>query len=141
MTTVPCFERLRGQCNPTLLAAHVRALTAAHAERTKSLLRSIDKLKAEAASLRSANEEHHRSAHMRTLQRRLREQELVADVLKQALRESTSLDPAQIDDMVMKKTIAGPLRFRPQVRAYSFRALLGVICVGRCSLVNAPADG
>jgi hypothetical protein len=96
-------------------AAHVRALTAAHAERTKSLLRSIDKLKTEAAALRAANKEHHRSAHIRSMQRRVREQELAVDVLKQALRDSTSLDAAQIDDMVMKKTIAGPLRFRPQV--------------------------
>jgi len=93
----------------------VRALAAAHAERTKALLASIDKLKAEAATLRAANKEHHRSAHIRALQRRLREQELVSDVLKRSLRASASMTEQQVDDLVVRKTVAGPLRFRPKV--------------------------
>lgn len=97
------------------VAAHVRALSAAHAEKTKSLLKSIDRLKAEISTLRAANKEHHRSAHIRALQRRLREQELVSHVLKQSLQSSSSMSSADVDDLIIRKTVAGPLRFRPKV--------------------------
>ncbi|KAA0170278.1 hypothetical protein FNF28_01506 [Cafeteria roenbergensis] len=96
--------------------AHVRALSAAHAEKTKSLLKSIDRLKAEISTLRAANKEHHRSAHIRALQRRLREQELVSDVLKQSLQSASAMTAAEVDDLVIRKTVAGPLRFRPKSR-------------------------
>jgi enoyl-[acyl-carrier-protein] reductase (NADH) len=51
------------------------------------------------------------------LQNQLRGAELVADVLKESLTTASSpLSPQEVNDLVIRKTLGGPKRFRPKTR-------------------------
>jgi len=56
------------------------------------------------------------SQYIQQLARELRQQEMVSDVLKRTLAESTGMDTQQVDELVIRKTVGGPTRFRPVTR-------------------------
>jgi hypothetical protein len=47
---------------------------------------------------------------------KVREAELVADVLKGELCRTSSLSLEEVNELIMKKTLGGPKRFRPKIR-------------------------
>lgn len=123
-----------------------------HARKIKALMTSINQLKGQVATLTEQTKSHAVAKTVQKAERRLREQELVSDVLKGMLESSAGMSREevrplerfravpcifqrarcmfQIDRQVIMKTIGGPKRFRPktreemtlEVRALRFRA-------------------
>ena len=96
--------------------AKVKSLQVLHAQKTRALMRSIEQLRKEVKTLQSQAKESRRSEMIQRLKLDVREQELVCDVLKKELGQSSGLSPAEVDDFVIKKTLGGPKRFRPKTR-------------------------
>jgi hypothetical protein len=96
--------------------AKVVALQNLHAQKVRALMKSIDKYKVQVKKLSSQNRESSRSRQIQGLQSQLRGAELVADVLKTHLSNGFGMDPAAVNEFVIKKTLGGPKRFRPKSR-------------------------
>lgn len=99
--------------------AKVGALKKAQDQKVRALMRSIGQLQAQIQTLKAQDQEHRRSALIQNLRKQQREQELLIDVLKQTLLEKLpefQNSRALVNDFVMKKTVGGPLRFRPKTR-------------------------
>jgi len=87
-----------------------------YAARTRQLLASLHRSQAEAEALRAANSSSQRAQYIAALQGHAHEREFVVDVLKSALAAATGRSPAEVDELVLKKTAGGPRRFRPKSR-------------------------
>lgn len=97
----------------------MQALKSVHEQKVRALMKSINQLQEQLQALRTQDKEHRRSALIQALRKSLREQELVADVLKQTLVEKLPEfrdSRALVNDFVVKKSVGGPLRFRPKTR-------------------------
>ena len=79
-------------------------------------MKSVNTLKDQITLLKSRSKEHRRSSLIGGLRDKLREQELVADVLKEELELRTQLSGMEVNEFVVKKTVGGPKRFRPKSR-------------------------
>jgi hypothetical protein len=69
--------------------ARIRELKAVHARKIKSLLTSISNLQDQNAALQRETKSHNVAQAVQKIQKRLREQELVSDVLKTMLTEAS----------------------------------------------------
>ena len=97
--------------------AKVVALQNLHSQKIRALMKSIEKYKVEVKKLASQNRESSRSRQIQGLQSQLRGAELVSDVLKETLTTSTTaMTPEEVNDLVIRKTLGGPKRFRPKTR-------------------------
>ena len=97
--------------------AKVIALQNLHSQKIRALMKSIEKYKVEVKKLSSQNRESSRSRQIQGLQNQLRSAELVSDVLKETLTKSTTpMSPTDVNDLVIRKTLGGPKRFRPKTR-------------------------
>ena len=97
--------------------AKVIALQNLHSQKIRALMKSIEKYKVEVKKLASQNRESSRSRQIQGLQSQLRGAELVSDVLKETLTTSTTaMTPEEVNDLVIRKTLGGPKRFRPKTR-------------------------
>uniref|UniRef100_K3WZD3 Uncharacterized protein n=1 Tax=Globisporangium ultimum (strain ATCC 200006 / CBS 805.95 / DAOM BR144) TaxID=431595 RepID=K3WZD3_GLOUD len=97
----------------------MQAMKSIHEQKVRALMKSINQLQEQVQSLKSQDKEHRRSALIQNLRKSMREHELVADVLKQTLLEKMPEfqdSKALVNEFVIKKTIGGPLRFRPKTR-------------------------
>lgn len=94
----------------------IRALTALHEEKTKALMHSVNSLKKQVATLQTAARSNKRSEYMAALAADLRRAELVADVAKTELSRRTDLSIDQVDQLILKRSVGGPTRFRPKPR-------------------------
>ena len=65
---------------------------------------SIHVLKDELAVAKAASKEHRRSALIQQLRDAVRDQEVVVDVLRQALVERSGLDDAAVNEIIIKRT-------------------------------------
>lgn len=102
-----------------LPAAKVGALRKMQDQKVRALMRSIGQLQAQIQALKAQDQEHRRSALIQNLRKQQREQELLVDVLKQALLEKVpefNNSRAAVNEFVIKKSVGGPLRFRPKTR-------------------------
>lgn len=100
-------------------AAKVGALKKQQDQKVRALMRSINQLQEQLHTLKAQDQEHRRSALIQGLRKQQREQELLVDVLKQALQEKVpefQSNRALVNDFVTKKSVGGPLRFRPKTR-------------------------
>jgi hypothetical protein len=97
--------------------AKVIALQNLHSQKIRALMKSIEKYKVEVKKLSSQNRESSRSRQIQGLQNQLRSAELVSDVLKETLTTSSNpMSPEEVNDLVIRKTLGGPKRFRPKSR-------------------------
>ena len=97
--------------------AKVIALQNLHGQKVRALMISIEKYKVEVKNLSSKNRESSRSRQIQGLQSQLRGAELVADVLKETLTTASEpMSPQDVNDLVIRKTLGGPKRFRPKTR-------------------------
>ena len=97
--------------------AKVIALQNLHGQKVRALMISIEKYKVEVKNLSSKNRESSRSRQIQGLQSQLRGAELVADVLKETLTTANEpMSPQDVNDLVIRKTLGGPKRFRPKTR-------------------------
>ncbi|KAH7476876.1 uncharacterized protein KRP23_7551 [Phytophthora ramorum] len=106
------------EANPAV-EAKVGALKAVHEQKVRALMRSISQLQEQLQGLKAQEKEHRRSALIQDLRKQQREQELLIDVLKLTLQEKIPEfqdSRALVNDFVLKKTVGGPLRFRPKPR-------------------------
>lgn len=97
----------------------MQAIKTIHEQKVRALMKSINQLQEQLQLLRAQDKEHRRSALIQSLRKSMREQELVIDVLKQTLAEKLPEfkdSRALVNDFVVKKTVGGPLRFRPKTR-------------------------
>lgn len=69
----------------------IRALSELHAQKVRSLMKSVNSLRGKVKELTRANKNHKRSAHIQALQTQVREHELVVDMLKQLLSDRTGM--------------------------------------------------
>ncbi|TYZ65760.1 hypothetical protein PybrP1_007590 [[Pythium] brassicae (nom. inval.)] len=102
-----------------LVDARLQALKSVHEQKVRALMKSINQLQEQLQALRAQDKEHRRSALIQGLRQSLREQELVADVLKQTLAEKLPefrASRALVNAFVAQKCVGGPLRFRPKTR-------------------------
>lgn len=97
-------------------SAAMQYLQEAHAKKVKALMTSIKKLKTELDVVRAKQTEGYRSKLIDSLKKELKQQALVSDVLKQQLCDVTGMGLTDVNDEVLRKTVGGPLRFRPVSR-------------------------
>ena len=121
------LERLRRRCaelesrgNATAAAATVLPTVEPlqhHVIKERALMQSVKALQLANNQLRREAKEHRRSRLIKRLAEQVKQQELVVDVLKQRVCEGGSaMKMSQVNDFLIKKTIGGPKRFRPQSR-------------------------
>ncbi|CAM9301781.1 unnamed protein product [Ectocarpus sp. 13 AM-2016] len=100
------------------MPVQLQALTKIHAQKVRSLMRSVAELKKRLALATAQGKDHRRSAMIRAMRTRLREQDLVVDVIKEELGLKTGLGKEETNDWVIRKTVGGPLRRELQNELY-----------------------
>lgn len=91
-------------------------------KKLKKLMSSIDTKDKEIAKLKILGKDNRRTQMIQALRNKIRDQEFINDVLKEELAKAFNRDPdnnytqADINEMIMRKTITGPKRFRPLTR-------------------------
>ncbi|GAB9473772.1 hypothetical protein Gpo141_00010919 [Globisporangium polare] len=118
VTNGVAHEATQSAANP-VVDAKMQAIKTIHEQKVRALMKSINQLQEQLQSLRAQDKEHRRSALIQSLRKNMREQELIIDVLKQTLAEKLPEfkdSRALVNDFVIKKTVGGPLRFRPKTR-------------------------
>jgi len=96
--------------------AKFEALKNMHALKTKSLMGSIDNLNKEVTRLKVLGKDSRRAQMVQALRNKMRDYDLVVDVLKEELRKNTDMDKEEINELIIRKTTGGPKRFRPLTR-------------------------
>lgn len=94
----------------------IKSLQSVYNSKTRALMRSIDELRKQVKTLEASAKESRRTAMIQTLRSEKREQELVVDVLKQELANSAGMTEDDVDQLIIRKTLGGPKRFRPKSR-------------------------
>ena len=150
------LERLRRRCSDlevrgaaTASAAPQLALVATaeadaamqlHVIKERALMQSVKALQAANEQLQREAKEHRRSRLIKRLAEQVRQQELVVDVLKQRVcAGGGAMKMKQVNDFLIKKTIGGPKRFRPQSREELEQAV--VVLKGRVSHTKQSGRG
>lgn len=96
--------------------AKFEALKNLQALKTKSLMTSIDGLTKEVTRLKVLGKDSRRAQMVQALRNKMREYDLVVDVLKEELVKTGGLDIDEVTDLILRKTTGGPKRFRPLTR-------------------------
>ncbi|CAN0036373.1 unnamed protein product, partial [Pylaiella littoralis] len=105
-----------GDSGSSGMHVQLHALGKIHEKKVRTLMRSVAELKKRLALATAQGKDHRRSAMIRAMRTRLREQELVVDVIKEELGIKAEMGKEEINDWVIRKTVGGPLRFRPKTR-------------------------
>lgn len=66
--------------------------------------------------LQAQNKDHRQARMVQSMRGKLREAELVADVLKGEVMRSAGWSVEEVNELIIKKTLGGPKRFRPKIR-------------------------
>ena len=77
---------------------------------------SIDGLTKEVTRLKVLGKDSRRAQMVQALRNKMREYDLVVDVLKEELVKTGGLDIDEVTDLILRKTTGGPKRFRPLTR-------------------------
>ena len=96
--------------------AVVTALNKLHSQKVRTLMKSINDLKDKVAEVERAGASSRQSKMVQSLRSKLREQELVADVLKSEVINLKQCSKEEVNALVIAKTCGGPKRFRPKTR-------------------------
>ena len=99
-----------------VIEAKFGALKALHARKIKSLMQSLDAKDKDIAKLKVLGKDSRRTQMIQALRDKIRGIELVTDVVKEELGKRAEMSPEEVNDFVIRKTIAGPKRFRPLTR-------------------------
>ena len=87
-----------------------------HSQKVRALMKSVNALKDQLSLQRAQAKEHRRSSLIGGLRDKVREQELVADILKWELQRKGRMSSEEVNTFVIKRTLGGPKRFRPKSR-------------------------
>ena len=96
--------------------AKFTALRNLQQKKIKALMVSIDAKDKEIAKLKVLGKDNRRTQMIQVLKDKLREQELVTDVVKQELAQKGELSAEEVNGLIIRKTLGGPKRFRPMTR-------------------------
>eukprot|EP00953_Heterococcus_sp_UTEX-ZZ885_P005795 3590-Heterococcus_DN1.PRE.2 len=96
--------------------AVVTALNKLHSQKVRTLMKSINDLKDKVIEAERAGASSRQSKMVQSLRSKLREQELVADVLKAEVVNLKQCSKEEVNALVIAKTCGGPKRFRPKTR-------------------------
>jgi hypothetical protein len=99
--------------------AQVQALTNLHAQKIRALMKTINIQQDKMKKLEKDGKEHKRSDYIQKLERSRRNHELVVDVCKKAMVDKVDMfsnDMEKVNQWLIKETVGGPLRFRPDTR-------------------------
>ena len=95
----------------------MKALNELHAQKVRSLMKSVNSLKAKVAKMTRDNKQNKLAVRIQSMQKQHRELELVIDVLKGMMCESgRQWSRAEVDAALIKRATGGPKRFRPKIR-------------------------
>ncbi len=92
------------------------ALKNLQAMKTKSLMSQIDTLTKEVTRLKVLSKDSRRAEMVQALRNKMRDYDLVVEVLKDELEKESEYDRQEINDLIIRKTTGGPKRFRPATR-------------------------
>jgi hypothetical protein len=93
-----------------------QALKSLQSKKIKYLMSSIDAKDKELAKLKILGKDNRRTQMIQALKNKLRDQELVSDVVKEELSRKGDMDQEEVNAYIMRKTLGGPKRFRPLTR-------------------------
>jgi chromosome segregation ATPase len=93
-----------------------QALKNLHAKKIKLLMASVDSSQKEITKLKALSKDNMRTQMIQALRKKIRDIELVVDVLKQEFQSRADMSAVEVNEFVMRKTLGGPKRFRPLTR-------------------------
>ena len=93
-----------------------QALKNLQSKKIKYLMTSIDAKDKELAKLKVLGKDNRRTQMIQALRNKLRDQELVCDVIKEELSRRNELSLEEVNAYIIRKTLGGPKRFRPLSR-------------------------
>ncbi|GMI10838.1 hypothetical protein TrVE_jg615 [Triparma verrucosa] len=99
-----------------IMDAKIRALSNLHSQKVRALMKSVNSLKGQIAVMKAQSKEHRRSSLITGLRDKVRESELVVDILKTELTGKTHMSTTEVNDFIVKRSLGGPKRFRPKSR-------------------------
>jgi myosin heavy subunit len=92
------------------------ALKNLQTKKLKSLMSSIDAKDKEIAKLKILGKDNRRAQMIQELRKKIRTHETINDILKEELQKRTETTIEDANNLVIRKTLAGPKRFRPLSR-------------------------
>jgi hypothetical protein len=92
------------------------ALKNLQTKKLKSLMSSIDAKDREIAKLKILGKDNRRAQMIQELRKKIRTHETINDILKEELQKRTETTIEDANNLVIRKTLAGPKRFRPLSR-------------------------
>jgi hypothetical protein len=85
-------------------------------KKIKFLMSSIDAKDKKIAELKILGKDNRRTQMIQALKNKIRDQELVNDVIKEELQRKADMSLQETNDLIIRKTLGGPKRFRPLTR-------------------------
>jgi hypothetical protein len=92
------------------------ALKGLHTKKLKSLMSSIDAKDKEIAKLKILGKDNRRAQMIQELRKKIRTHETINDILKEEMQKRTETTVEEANALIIRKTLAGPKRFRPLSR-------------------------
>ena len=92
------------------------ALKNLQTKKLKSLMSSIDAKDKEIAKLKILGKDNRRAQMIQELRKKIRTHETINDIIKEELQKRTETSIEDVNNLIIRKTLAGPKRFRPLSR-------------------------
>lgn len=92
------------------------ALKTLSTKKLKSLMTSIDAKDREIAKLKILGKDNRRAQMIQELRKKIRVHEVINDLLKEELQRRVEMSTEESNALIIRKTLAGPKRFRPLSR-------------------------
>ena len=98
--------------------AKFMALRSLHGKKIKQLMLSIETKEKEIAKLKLLGKDSRRTQMIQALRNKIKDMELTMDVMKEEIGKvrKSPQTKEEVNDFVIRKTVGGPKRFRPQTR-------------------------
>lgn len=85
-------------------------------KKIKQLMASLDLKDKEIAKLKILGKDNRRTQMIQALRNKIRDLELINDVVKEELGRKGEMDTDEVNQLIIRKTLGGPKRFRPLTR-------------------------
>jgi hypothetical protein len=92
------------------------ALRNLHLKKIKQLMASLDVKDREIAKMKILSKDNRRTQMIQALRNKIRDLELINDVVKEELSRKADQTLEEVNQLIIRKTLGGPKRFRPLTR-------------------------
>lgn len=96
--------------------AKFNALKTLQMKKIKQLMISIDAKDKEIAKMKILGKDNRRSQMIEALKAKIRTQETINDIIKEELVKRAEISVRDVNELIIRKTLGGPERFRPLTR-------------------------